>query len=106
LGGTFTFWRFKIEVPLGERDMGVRYSVNGGQRMEFYVPARNAGMRMAVHSCNGFSAGVNTDEFRGPGFKSGYDPVWMDLLSKHSEAPFHVLVGGGDQLYCDRWDPS
>jgi hypothetical protein len=25
----------------------------------------------------------------------------MDLLSKHSEAPFHVLVGGGDQLYCD-----
>ncbi|KAH6919031.1 plasma membrane protein [Coprinopsis sp. MPI-PUGE-AT-0042] len=101
LGGTFTFWRFKIEVPLGERDMGVRYSVNGGQRMEFYVPARSAGMRLAVHSCNGFSAGVNTDEFRGPGFKSGYDPVWMDLLSKHSEAPFHVLVGGGDQLYCD-----
>lgn len=51
--------------------------------------------------CNGFSAGVNPDDFRGPGFKSGYDPVWMDLLSKHAETPFHALVGGGDQLYCD-----
>ena len=44
---------------------------------------------------------MNPDDFCGPGFKSGYDPVWMDLLSKHSEAPFHALVGGGDQLYCD-----
>lgn len=46
---------------------------------------------------------MNPDDFRGPGFKSGYDPVWMDLLSKHSEAPFHVLMGGGDQLYCDSY---
>lgn len=51
--------------------------------------------------CNGFSAGVNPDEFRGPGFASGYDPVWSDLLEKHQEEPFHALVGGGDQLYCD-----
>ena len=51
--------------------------------------------------CNGFSAGVNPDDFQGPGFKSGYDPVWMDLLSKHVEQPFHALVGGGDQIYCD-----
>lgn len=51
--------------------------------------------------CNGFSAGVNPDDFRGPGFKSGYDPVWMDLLAKHSQKPFHCMVGGGDQLYCD-----
>ena len=51
--------------------------------------------------CNGFSAGVNQDEFRGPGYKSGYDPMWFDLLREHARAPFHVLVGGGDQLYCD-----
>lgn len=51
--------------------------------------------------CNGFSAGVNPDDFRGPGFQSGYDPVWTDLLQKHGDEPFHVLVGGGDQLYCD-----
>jgi hypothetical protein len=51
--------------------------------------------------CNGFSDGVNPDDFRGPGFQSGYDPVWVDLLEKHAEQPFHLLVGGGDQLYCD-----
>ena len=44
---------------------------------------------------------MNPDDFRGPGFASGYDPVWMDLLAKHRAAPFHVLVGGGDQIYCD-----
>src|SRR6266481_2193097 len=51
--------------------------------------------------CNGFSAGVDPDDFRGPGFQTGYDPVWVDLLAKHAEQPFHLLIGGGDQLYCD-----
>ena len=51
--------------------------------------------------CNGFSAGVNPDDFRGPGFQSGYDPVWCDLLAKHADQPYHALVGGGDQIYCD-----
>lgn len=100
-GGTFTFWRFLIKVPLAENEMMVTYSVNGGQKMGFHVPGRRDNMRLAIHSCNGFSAGVNPDDFRGPGFKTGYDPVWMDLLSKHAEKPFHALVGGGDQLYCD-----
>ena len=54
-----------------------------------------------ILQCNGFSAGVNPDDFRGPGFQSGYDPLWVDLLAKHAEQPFHVLVGGGDQIYCD-----
>jgi len=44
---------------------------------------------------------VNPDDFRGPGFKSGFDPLWTDLLAKHADKPFHALVGGGDQLYCD-----
>lgn len=51
--------------------------------------------------CNGFSAYVNSDDFCGPGFQTGYDPVWVDLLVHHAEKPFHLLVGGGDQLYCD-----
>ena len=102
--------------------MAIRYSVNNGQLIEFWVPGRMQNMRWAAYSvgvhvqvffclflsdlfsgiqCNGFSAGVDPDDFRGPGFKSGYDPVWMDLLTKHHEQPFHALVGGGNQLYCD-----
>jgi hypothetical protein len=41
--------------------------------------------------CNGLSASVNSDDFRGHGFQSGYDPVWVDLLAKHTEQPFHQL---------------
>ncbi|KAI0747647.1 hypothetical protein C8Q80DRAFT_1353629 [Daedaleopsis nitida] len=100
-GGTFTFWRFMIEVPLTSHGMRISYTVNNGIELNFHVPGRNQNMRWAAYSCNGFSAGVNPDDFRGPGYKSGYDPVWMDLLAHHAEDPFHALVGGGDQLYCD-----
>ncbi|PIL30524.1 hypothetical protein GSI_07224 [Ganoderma sinense ZZ0214-1] len=100
-GGTFTFWRFMIEIPLTEHEMKINYTINNGIELNFHVPGRNQNMRWAAYSCNGFSAGVNPDDFRGPGFKSGYDPVWMDLLAHHSEEPFHALIGGGDQLYCD-----
>ncbi|KAI0253869.1 hypothetical protein BJV78DRAFT_1189908 [Lactifluus subvellereus] len=98
---TYTFWRFLIQIPLGSDEMSIQYSVNSGMEMDFVVPGRRQTMRLAAYSCNGFSAGVNPDDFRGPGFQSGYDPVWVDLLAKHAEQPFHVLVGGGDQLYCD-----
>jgi hypothetical protein len=107
-----------LHVPLAQREQTVTYNINHGQQLEFVVPGRNQNMRWASYSvciflcnlhslisqhtqCNGFSAGVNHDDFRGPGFRSGYDPCWTDLLAKHAEEPFHVLVGGGDQLYCD-----
>jgi hypothetical protein len=49
----------------------------------------------------GFSAGVDPDTFRAEKFSSGFDPVWCDLLDKHKQKPFHCMVGGGDQIYCD-----
>ncbi|KAJ7046626.1 hypothetical protein C8F04DRAFT_1307530, partial [Mycena alexandri] len=100
-GKTSTFWRFSLEIPLGPIEMAVTYSINNGQRTVFHVPGINQNMRWAAYSCNGFSAGVNPDDFRGSGYNSGYDPVWIDLLHKHAEQPFHALVGGGDQIYCD-----
>ncbi|KAH9977284.1 hypothetical protein BGW80DRAFT_1435953 [Lactifluus volemus] len=100
-GGTYTFWRFLIQIPLSDSEMRIQYSINNGLEMEFFVAGRNETMRLATYSCNGFSGGINPDDFRGPGFRSGYDPVWVDLLARHAEKPFHVLVGGGDQLYCD-----
>ncbi|KAH7889248.1 hypothetical protein F5I97DRAFT_1934198 [Phlebopus sp. FC_14] len=100
-GGTFTFWRFPIQIQLGKNEICIKYSINHGMQLSFYVPAFNQNMRWATYSCNGFSAGVNQDDFKGPGFRSGYDPMWVDLLQKHAQQPFHVLVGGGDQLYCD-----
>ncbi|KAG8739041.1 hypothetical protein FRC10_006236 [Ceratobasidium sp. 414] len=99
--GSYTFWRFLIEIPLGPQEMGVRYRMNMGPETEFFVPGRNQNMRWATYSCNGFSAGISPEDFCGPGHTSGYDPLWTDLLEKHAEKPYHALVGGGDQLYCD-----
>ncbi|WVR08312.1 hypothetical protein IAU60_005365 [Kwoniella sp. DSM 27419] len=98
--GNMSFLRFMIEIPLQQTQMTVRYRLNGGAEMDFVVPPVNTNMRWAAHSCNGFSSGVNPDEFKGS-HPSGYDPVWEDLLLKHHEKPFHCMVGGGDQIYCD-----
>ena len=27
--------------------------------------------------------------------------MWVDLLEKHEQEPYHALIGGGDQIYCD-----
>lgn len=47
---TYTFWRFLIQIPLGPNEMGVRYRVNMGPEIEFFVPGENQNMRWAAHS--------------------------------------------------------
>ncbi|GJJ11971.1 hypothetical protein Clacol_006209 [Clathrus columnatus] len=93
---TCTFWRFIFEIPLAEVEICVRYRINQGLENEFWIPGIDQNMRWATHS-----AGVKPEDFCGPGFDSGADPLWVNLLEKHYEKPFHALVGGGDQLYCD-----
>ena len=50
---TFTFWRFLIQIPTAQNEMTVYYSINNGQRLEFWVPGRNQNMRWAAHSVCG-----------------------------------------------------
>lgn len=57
LAGPNSFWRMKFEIPLGDKEMKIQYSINGGRELAFYVPARWQNMRWVGHSCNGFSAG-------------------------------------------------
>ncbi|KIM30475.1 hypothetical protein M408DRAFT_21977 [Serendipita vermifera MAFF 305830] len=116
---TATFWRFLIEVPVNPdpaRGMKVHYAINkpehhfnfdfghskrGPTDITFHIAPTGSDMRFAAYSCNGFSEGIDPNTFKGEGFDSGFDPVWADLLQRHEERPFHALVGGGDQIYCD-----
>ena len=91
--GVSTFWRFMLEIPVQEWEQSIQYRVNGGGPIEFLVAAASENFRWAAHSCNGFSAGVDTDSFKGEGFESGFDPVWVDLLEKHDQTGLHALVG-------------
>ena len=91
----YTFWRFSIEVELREKQQRIAYRINRGPATGFWVPAKGQTMNIMFHSCNGFSLSVNPDELSGP------DPLWRDVLNNHQTQPFHVMIGGGDQLYCD-----
>jgi hypothetical protein len=90
-----TFWRFNLEVELGPQQARIAYRINRGPAIGFWVPARGETMNMMFHSCNGFSLSVQPNEFCGP------DPMWRDVLNNHQTRPFHVMIGGGDQIYND-----
>ena len=91
-----TFWRFNLEIELGTHQHRVAYRINRGPALGFWVPARGETMNIMFHSCNGFSLSVDPDLFSGP------DPLWRDVLNRHQARPFHVMLGGGDQIYNDR----
>ncbi|KAK2768583.1 hypothetical protein FQN54_000439 [Arachnomyces sp. PD_36] len=91
-----TFWRFNLEVELGERQERIAYRINRGPAVGFWVPAKGETMNMMFHSCNGFSIAAEPDHFNGP------DPMWRDVLNSHQTRPFHVMIGGGDQIYNDK----
>ncbi|KAM0335398.1 hypothetical protein ACHAQA_000443 [Verticillium albo-atrum] len=91
----FTFWRFNIEVELREKQQRIAYRINRGPATGFWVPAKGQSMNIMFHSCNGFSMSVNPNELSGP------DPMWRDVLNNHQTNPFHVMIGGGDQVYND-----
>lgn len=96
-GHVHRFWRFKLEIQLVEQPQMVVYEVPGlSAQVEFHVPAATENFRWLGHSCNGFSSSVNTDEWNGP------DPLWKDVLADHAKKPYHLSMGGGDQIYNDK----
>ncbi|EHL02187.1 hypothetical protein M7I_1781 [Glarea lozoyensis 74030] len=90
-----TFWRFNLEIELRNKQQRIAYRINRGPATGFWVPARGEAMNIMFHSCNGFSYGTDPNPFNGP------DPLWRDVLNNHQTQPFHVMLGGGDQIYND-----
>ena len=106
-----TFWRFNLEVELQPQETRIAYSINNGPAVGFWVPGRGQTMNTMFHSCNGFSLSVKCVpqahfvilclRFASPDDFSGPDPLWRDVLNSHQAQPFHVMIGGGDQIYND-----
>lgn len=90
-----TFWRFNFKFELhSETELQVNYTINGDAALgDFYLPSQGQTMNSVFHSCNGFSLAVNPDEFKGC--------LWKDVLRHHQVQHFHVMLGGGDQIYND-----
>ncbi|TPX53699.1 hypothetical protein PhCBS80983_g06225 [Powellomyces hirtus] len=95
--GDNVFYRFDLVVPMTQgTDKAITYIINGGHRYTFYVPPLGVDCRVMGMSCNGFSSDVTDPEAEG-----GITPLWKDVMRRHKENPFHVMLGGGDQLYMD-----
>lgn len=97
------FWQFSIQVPFLDEESVWQYSIpsmksKDGKRVDkplrFFVPSKLESMRIMFHSCNGFSVGTDEDAWSGPA-------LWNDVLRVHEQQPFHVMIGGGDQIYND-----
>ncbi|KAL4896382.1 hypothetical protein BDV59DRAFT_172748 [Aspergillus ambiguus] len=97
------FWRFSLTVPLDSSETRWEYSIPGFRYADgpavrdpwdFVVPSVDQSMRLMFHSCNGFSVGTDMDAWIGPN-------LWKDVLRVHAQKPFHVMIGGGDQIYND-----
>ncbi|KAJ5505483.1 hypothetical protein N7453_004440 [Penicillium expansum] len=58
-------------------------------------PPAGESMNIMFHSGNGFTPSADSDRVCGP------DPLWRDILNEHQTRPFHVMIGGGDQIFND-----
>lgn len=97
------FWRFVIDLPFQQFESRWSYDIQGLEYVDreksqkpqlFAVPSISQSMRIMFHSCNGFSVGTDIDAWSGPA-------LWNDVLRMHEQKPFHVMIGGGDQIYND-----
>lgn len=97
------FWRFIVDVPFQQFESRWSYDIQGlkyinqekmSKPQNFVIPSITQSMRIMFHSCNGFSVGTDVDAWSGPA-------LWNDVLRMHEQRPFHVMLGGGDQIYND-----
>ncbi|KAK3725150.1 hypothetical protein LTR37_000661 [Vermiconidia calcicola] len=102
------FFNYEIEVPFQEQESMWQYEIprmvtaggiyrndaNPVKPTRFFVPSKHESFRIMFHSCNGFSVGTDEDAWSGPA-------LWADVLRMHEQQPFHVMIGGGDQIYND-----
>ncbi|EGP91492.1 unnamed protein product [Zymoseptoria tritici ST99CH_1A5] len=98
------FWRYEIDAPFLEQEMTWEYTIakmRGAsdkqplrRTQKFVVPSKHESMRIMFHSCNGFSVGTDVESWKGP-------CLWNDVLRVHEKKPFHIMIGGGDQIYND-----
>jgi hypothetical protein len=101
----WTFWRFNLTVQLTESPQTIEYVVPYAGEAEqpksfsFLVPSNTQPWRWLFYSCNGFHGEHKRAELH------GIQPLWTDFFEQHKAKPFHVQVGGGDQIYNDPvWD--
>ncbi len=93
--GDWAFWRYDLALKLGPEPSSCRYSI-GKEAWTLALPALTGRRRIAYTACNG-----TEEEDKDKGVRSERNVLWRQLVEKHEQSPFHLLLQGGDQLYAD-----
>ncbi|KAI9592723.1 hypothetical protein BDF19DRAFT_450721 [Syncephalis fuscata] len=94
----YHFYRYGFSIEQTSRAQDITYTV-GTRTYTFTVPAFEETWRWAFFSCNGFSNDIAMEDR--DAVYGGDQVLWEDVLQRHAAQPYHLMVGGGDQLYCD-----
>ena len=76
-------YEFEIEM-ISDKSQCVKYAVNG-RTLAFTIPAIKDKLNVLYTSCN----------------KNYQDNVWDKIKEQHTTKPYHLTIGGGDQIYMD-----
>ena len=88
-------WTIELDLRREAAAAEVVYSLGGAASWRFTVPATSERPRMAYGSCNGFSTMKLAKAQKEP------FALWRELGEAHAQAPYHLLMLGGDQVYAD-----
>lgn len=116
--GGYVYWSWPVSVRRELAEKWFSYDVTSSDGVEglpdgpvtdVCIPARGCLPRMAFFSCNGVSSEKQFHQLADP------EALWTDIMTRHLRAKrkptpdhpggYHLLVGGGDQIYADAlWD--
>ena len=98
--GRTAFFGCEFAVPIGAHERLIEYGFAGeDRRWTFSVPGATQPLRIAYASCNGFSVPGDMKKI------TDKNALWRDLMARHAQQGYHMLLMGGDQIYADQlWD--
>lgn len=74
----------EFEIPILDTEQSISYFVNY-RKYDFIVPSKNDPINILYTSCN--------DKYQ--------KNVWDNIQLQHDSKPYHLAIGGGDQIYMD-----
>ncbi|KAG7664282.1 uncharacterized protein J8A68_002197 [[Candida] subhashii] len=91
----YSFFRYSIDLIMESYEQKIEYYIEHHfkKSFQFYIPSIEESMNVISFSCNGFSLGSDASEYK--------SSMWLDVLNRHAKQHYHVMLGGGDQIYCD-----
>ena len=92
--GSHSAWAFRFEGKLGAKAREITYKV-AGVEASVHLPARGQSPQIAYASCNGFSSLKDMKRV------ADKHALWRRMAERHGEAPYNLLLLGGDQVYAN-----